>query len=125
MAPTRRATASCKISSTQDVRFSYGAIEEGRKLAIKLWNVSAADPPECGGRDSEPWRRATSRSAGFWPDRGGAGRDRGAWERFDFAASTATLYHLVFDDFCDWYAEAIKPRLYDSDPDATATALMR
>src|SRR5262249_56603826 len=29
-----------KISSTQDVRFSYGAIEEGRKLAIKLWNVA-------------------------------------------------------------------------------------
>ena len=29
-----------KISSTQDVRFSYGAIEEGRKLANKLWNVS-------------------------------------------------------------------------------------
>ena len=22
------------------------------------------------------------------------------------------LYHLTFDDFCDWYAEAIKPRLY-------------
>ena len=29
-----------KISSTQDVRFSPGAIEEGRKLANKLWNVS-------------------------------------------------------------------------------------
>ncbi len=29
-----------KISSTQDVRFSWGAIEEGRKLANKLWNVS-------------------------------------------------------------------------------------
>ena len=39
-----------KISSTQDVRFSYGAIEEGRKLAIKLWNVVAADPPERRGR---------------------------------------------------------------------------
>ena len=24
------------------------------------------------------------------------------------------LYHLTFDDFCDWYAEAIKPRLYDA-----------
>ena len=33
------------------------------------------------------------------------------------------LYHLVFDDFCDWYAEAIKPRLYDGDADAQATAL--
>src|SRR3712207_5369622 len=29
-----------KMSSTQDVRFSYGAVEEGRKLAIKLWNVA-------------------------------------------------------------------------------------
>ena len=29
-----------KISSTQDVRFSHGAIEEGRKLANKLWNVA-------------------------------------------------------------------------------------
>ena len=33
------------------------------------------------------------------------------------------LYHLTFDDFCDWYAEAIKPRLYAGDADARATAL--
>jgi valyl-tRNA synthetase len=33
------------------------------------------------------------------------------------------LYHLTFDDFCDWYAEAIKPRLYAGDEDARATAL--
>ena len=31
---------------------------------------------------------------------------------FDFAQVVNALYHLVFDDFCDWYAEAIKPRLY-------------
>ena len=29
-----------KMSSTQDVRYSPQAIEEGRKLAIKLWNVA-------------------------------------------------------------------------------------
>ncbi len=29
-----------KMSSTQDVRFSEGPIEEGRKLANKLWNAS-------------------------------------------------------------------------------------
>src|SRR5712691_2805788 len=29
-----------KMSSSQDVRFSVGAIEEGRKLANKLWNAS-------------------------------------------------------------------------------------
>ena len=29
-----------KLTSSQDVRFSVGALEEGRKLANKLWNVS-------------------------------------------------------------------------------------
>ena len=47
-----------KISSTQDVRFSYGAIEEGRKLANKLWNVSRlilqnAEGVDAGARPRE------------------------------------------------------------------------
>src|SRR4029078_10383985 len=29
-----------ELTSSQDVRFSEGAVEEGRKLANKLWNVS-------------------------------------------------------------------------------------
>ena len=33
------------------------------------------------------------------------------------------LYRLTFDDFCDWYAEAIKPRLREGDEDAAATGL--
>ena len=112
-----------KISSTQDVRFSYGAIEEGRKLAIKLWNVArlilantdgvlpALEPQEL----EERWILARL-------DQARAELEE-AWARFDLAESTATLYHVVFDDFCDWYAEAIKPRLYDRDQAAGATAL--
>ena len=42
---------------------------------------------------------------------------------FDFSPATNVLYHVTFDDFCDWYAEAIKQRLYDGDEDAQATAL--
>src|SRR6188508_783302 len=112
-----------KISSTQDVRFSYGAIEEGRKLAIKLWNVArlilqnAEDvTPAVEPRDlEERWILARIDAA--------RAEVEDSWARFDFAESTATLYHLTFDDFCDWYAEAIKPRLYDRDPSAVATAL--
>ena len=39
-----------KMASAQDVRFSDGAIEEGRKLANKLWNVSRLDPAGVRGR---------------------------------------------------------------------------
>jgi valyl-tRNA synthetase len=45
------------------------------------------------------------------------------WGTYDFAHAVDRLYHLTFDDFCDWYAEAIKPRLYAGDADAKATAL--
>ena len=42
---------------------------------------------------------------------------------FGFAGAVQALYHLTFDDFCDWYAESTKPRLYAGDEDARATAL--
>jgi valyl-tRNA synthetase len=111
-----------KLTSGQDVRFSYGAIEEGRKLANKLWNVSrlilsttSAARPEARPKETvERWILARIDEArAEIDDRFGA---------FDFAAVVNTLYHLTFDDFCDWYAEAVKPRLYDDDPDAQATA---
>ena len=112
-----------KISSTQDVRFSYGAIEEGRKLAIKLWNVARLILQKAEGLDprlaprdlEERWILARLDAAREELEE--------CWRRFDFAASTATLYHLTFDDFCDWYAEAIKQRLYDGDKEAVSTAL--
>jgi valyl-tRNA synthetase len=112
-----------KNSSTQDVRFSYGTIEEGRKLAIKLWNVARLILQSAEGREpavvpeslEERWILARLDAA--------RAELEDAWARYDFSESTATLYHLTFDDFCDWYAEAIKPRLYERDEAAIATAL--
>jgi valyl-tRNA synthetase len=110
-----------KISSTQDARFSYGAIEEGRRLANKLWNASRlllqageAAVEERPRMLEERWMLARLSQAQ---------RELEAdLANFDFAHAVETLYHLTFDDFCDWYLESIKPRLYDKDPDATATA---
>ena len=112
-----------KISSTQDVRFSYGAIEEGRKLAIKLWNVARLILQNAEG--VEPAASPQSLEERWILARldGARAELEDAWARFDLAESTATLYHLTFDDFCDWYAEAIKPRLYERDEAAIATAL--
>ena len=112
-----------KISSTQDVRFSYGAIEEGRKLANKLWNVSRLILRNAEG--ALPEARPSALEERWILARIDAARAEleELWGRFDLAASTDVLYHLTFDDFCDWYAEAIKPRLYENDEAAAATAL--
>jgi valyl-tRNA synthetase len=112
-----------KMSSTQDVRFSYGAVEEGRKLANKLWNVSRLILANAEGVEPriEP-REAEERwiLARLDATRAELEADLAA---FDFSHAVQALYRLTFDDFCDWYAEAIKPRLYDRDADAATTAL--
>jgi valyl-tRNA synthetase len=113
-----------KISSAQDPRFSYGAIEEGRKLANKLWNVARLILQNAEG--TVPAAAPESLEERWILARIDAARDEveGCWRRFDFSGATGALYHLTFDDFCDWYAEAIKPRLYEDDPAAAGTALV-
>ena len=111
-----------KMASSQDVRFSEGAIEEGRKLANKLWNVARLILQASEG--AAPKSPQRSRSAGS--SRGCRRRSAsssGCSASSTSRTSSAELYRLTFDDFCDWYAEAIKPRLYAGDADARATAL--
>jgi valyl-tRNA synthetase len=112
-----------KMSSTQDVRFSYGAVEEGRKLANKLWNVSRLLVANVG--DAQPEVQASSLEERWMIARLDAlhSQYEQTPETFDFGALAAQLYRVTFDDFCDWYAEAIKPRLYGGDEEARATAL--
>ncbi len=112
-----------KMSSTQDVRFNSQQIEEGRKLANKLWNASrllllagAVEPDARPSSVEERWILARIDAT-----RAEIERDL---EVFDFAHMTARLYHLIFDDFCDWYLESIKPRLAEEDVRATALAAL-
>jgi valyl-tRNA synthetase len=112
-----------KMSSTQDVRFSVGTIEEGRKLANKLWNVSRLILANAGEAAPDPRPREVEERwilARLEATRAELEQDLA---EYDFAHAVGRLYRLTFDDFCDWYAEAIKPRLYDGDEDARATAL--
>ncbi|HET8653588.1 MAG TPA: valine--tRNA ligase [Gaiellaceae bacterium] len=112
-----------KMSSTQDVRFSPGFIDEGRKLANKLWNVARLILANAEG--ATPHARPRSLEEQWMIARLDAAHAQitESIEAFEFARLAGVLYRTTFDDFCDWYAEAIKPRLYDRDPDAVATAL--
>src|SRR2546421_1348717 len=110
-----------KMASSQDVSFSEGAILEGRKLANKLWNASRlllqAGVTEVGERPSsleERWILARLSQSQRVVEAN--------LDAFDFSHLVQELYHLTFDDFCDWYLEAIKPRVYAGEADALATA---
>jgi valyl-tRNA synthetase len=112
-----------KMTTGQDPRFSWGTIEEGRKLANKLWNASRllllsgeAKPAARPSSVEERWilARIDATRAEFEAD----------LASFDFAHAVQRLYHLTFDDFCDWYLESIKPRLAEEDVRSTAFAAL-
>src|SRR6476661_4974266 len=105
-----------KMSSTQDVRFSAGMLDEGAKLANKLWNAARfvllqtdpeAEPAPLATTAEDRW--ILSRLAGTIDD------VLGQLDAYDFAAAVKGLYGFIWNDFCDWYVEAAKARLYGED----------
>jgi valyl-tRNA synthetase len=113
-----------KMSSSQDVRFNIKMIEEGRRLANKLWNVARLILANAEGVEPgiEP-RELEERWILARLDATRAQLEE-SWARYEFAPAVNALYHLTFDDFCDWYAEAIKPRFEDpADRAVRSTAL--
>jgi valyl-tRNA synthetase len=110
-----------KMSSTQDVRFAEGMLDEGAKLANKLWNASRfvlmqTDPGAQASpqRDHPVDRWMLSRLAAASAD------VLRLLDAYDFAAAVKELYALIWNDFCDWYVEAAKARLYGEDDAARA-----
>ena len=103
------------MSSTQDVRFSEEKIAMGRGFANKLWNAARFVLLGTEGYAARAQRRPEV--------------DRWITSRFqrclatveeavavyDFTAAVDTLYHFVWDEFCDWYVELIKVPLYGED----------
>jgi len=111
------------MSSSQDVRYSPEKVQQGQQFANKMWNASrlvmlnAADvDPAARPRTAEDrWilsrlQRAITR----WRDQVGA---------YDFSHAALDLYSFFYGDFCDWYLEMVKPRLYEHEEEVSATAL--
>jgi len=112
-----------KMSSTQDVRFAEGMLDEGRAFTNKLWNASRlvllgadpeAQPAPTGTEPIDRWiltrLNETTRLA------------TELYETYQFSNLVKELYGFVWNDVCDWYLEGLKIRLYGDDPEAKRTA---
>ncbi len=112
-----------KLSSTQDVRFTPGAIEEGRRLCNKLWNAArlillnvdpGAEPARTSAEPVDAWVLGQLADA--------TAEVTAALDAYDFAAAVKALYRFIWNDVCDWYLEAAKTRLYGDDAAARREA---
>ncbi|MFL5820079.1 MAG: valine--tRNA ligase [Solirubrobacteraceae bacterium] len=111
------------MSSTQDVRYSPEKIEQGQRLANKLWNASrlvllnvreGVRPEPRPESLEDRWILSRLQRA----KRAAAANI----ERFDFSHAALGLYDFVYGELCDWYLELVKPRLYDGGADSCAVS---
>lgn len=106
----------------QDIRFDEASVEVGRNFANKLWNafrflhghiessVTYAAEPPAELELVDRWMLSRLNSA--------AAAVEGAMAKYRFNDAISALYDVSWRDFCDWYIEAIKPRLFADDPEA-------
>ena len=110
------------MSSAQDVRFSEEKIAMGRNFANKLWNAGrlvllATEGVEARRSEADVVDRwITSRFQRC------LAQVEAAVAVYDFTAAVDVLYHFVWDEFCDWYLELVKVRLYGEDEAQKAQA---
>jgi valyl-tRNA synthetase len=119
-----RGWAASVAMSSQDVRFDETRIEGFRRFANKLWNATRL---VLGGLGEEPVATPAPDAELEVLDRwilsrlqDAADRAREGIEGYQFQDAVSALYDFAWHDYCDWYLEAVKPRLRDGDPAARA-----
>ena len=106
-----------------DMRFIIKDVESTRNFANKLWNASrfvlmnlgedlgeiapVADLKEDLLCDEDKWILSVSEKV--------AAEVTENLEKFEISIATQKIHDLIRDEFCDWYIEFVKARLYGED----------
>ncbi len=116
-----RFTILAQIASGRDLKFSETRLEGYRNFMNKIWNATRfalaaledfevpregtkAVPPKSELSVADKWIVWETQNAMKLVD------EHMAQHRFSDAANT--LYHFVWNEFCDWYLEFVKPVIY-------------
>ena len=109
-----------------DMRYSEKKIIASRNFANKVWNASRfmlmniekADLSNVSLADLTPadkWILSKANSL--------VKEVTDNMEKYDFGVAVAKLNDFIWEEFCDWYIEMVKPRLYNEEDTTKAAAL--
>lgn len=122
-----RFTLALAAGQSKDMRIGPSRVETNRNFATKLWN--AARFCEMNGCDTNPRfdPSKVSQTVNQWivaEVAKTAAEVTDAMEAYRFNDAAGAVYHFVWDIYCDWYLEFIKPLLNGTDEGAKAEARM-
>ena len=98
-----------------DMRFSTTKMDNSRNFANKMWNASRFVLLNLDD-DTKPVIPETLQIEDKWilTHFNNAVKEIGAnLDKFELGIAAAKLHEFIWDIFCDWYIEVVKPRLFD------------
>ncbi|MDE6015638.1 MAG: valine--tRNA ligase [Acetatifactor sp.] len=116
-----------------DMRFYYERVENSRNFANKVWNASRFIMMNMDQVQEKTGREITASAEGEL-------QPVDKWilsklntliqevtdnmESFELGIAVQKVYDFIWDEFCDWYIEMVKPRLYSTDDAASQNAAL-
>ncbi|NDL68200.1 valine--tRNA ligase [Anaerotalea alkaliphila] len=113
-------------SPGNDMRFNLEKIESSRNFANKIWNASRFILMNLGDEEPEEVSLESLTPADKWilsKANNLAKEVTDNMDRFELGLAVAKLYDFIWDEFCDWYIEMVKPRLYQGEGETREAAL--
>ncbi len=110
-----------------DMRFYYEKLENSRNFANKVWNASRFIMMNMDGKEVREPAAADLEPADRWilSKLNTLVRDvTDNMENFELGIAVQKVYDFIWDEFCDWYIEMVKPRLYSTDDAASQNAAL-
>ena len=101
-----------------DMRFYYEKVEANRNFANKVWNASRFIMMNMEGKEITVPAASELEPVDKWilSKCNTLVKDvTENMENYDLGIAVQKVYDFIWDEFCDWYIEMVKPRLYNSD----------
>ena len=110
-----------------DMRFYWERVEASRNFANKVWNASRfimMNMPEEGIDLNNKPEQLTDADKWILSKLNTLVKDvTDNMEKYELGIAADKIYEFIWEEFCDWYIEMVKPRLYSETDDTRYAAL--
>ncbi len=109
-----------------DMRFYWERVEASRNFANKVWNASRFIMMNIEKADVKDVDLSKLTLADRWilSKVNTLAKDMTEnLDKYELGIAASKVYDFVWEEFCDWYIEMVKPRLYNDEDETKAAAL--
>ena len=111
------------ISAGNDMRFMPEKLESAGNFANKIWNAAKFVLMNLEDYEGKPELCLTSEDKWILSKLNTLAKEiKVNMDNYDLGVAIDKIYSFIWNEFCDWYIEIVKPRLYDKEDKTRKTA---